>query len=63
MVLVLEDLVGHHRTVKLQLFGISGSGIDLNYCDIGWFASETSRDHFVVFEIAPKYCILDSFLD
>ena len=27
------------------------------------FALETNRDHFVVFEIAFKYCILDSFVD
>ena len=28
-----------------------------------WFALETKGDHSVVFEIAPKYCILDSFVD
>ena len=28
-----------------------------------WFALETNRDHSVVFEIASKYCILDSFVD
>ena len=22
-----------------------------------------NKDHFVVFEIAPRYCILDSFVD
>ena len=38
-------------------------GADLDYCDIEWFASETNRDHSVVFETAPKYCILDSFVD
>ena len=38
-------------------------GIDLDYCDIKWFALETNRDHSVVFENAPKYCISDSFLD
>ena len=27
------------------------------------FALETNRDHSVVFKIAPKYCILDSFVD
>ena len=27
------------------------------------FALETNRDHSVVFEIAPKYCISDSFVD
>ena len=31
--LVLEDLVGLHRTVQLCFFGISGWGIDLDYCD------------------------------
>ena len=34
----------------------------LDYCDIEWFALETNRDHSVVFEIAPKYCISDSFV-
>ena len=38
-------------------------GIDLNYCDIDWFVLEMNRDHSVVFEIASKYCISDSFLD
>ena len=38
------------------------SGIDLDYHDIEWFALETNRDHSVVFEIASKYCILDSLL-
>ena len=33
------------------------------YCDIEWFALEMNRDHSVIFEIAPKYCILDSFVD
>ena len=30
---------------------------------IEWFALETNRDHFVVFEIASKYYISDSFVD
>ena len=34
----------------------------MDYCDIEWFASETNRDHSVVFEIASKCCILDSFI-
>jgi len=63
LVLVLEALVGHHRTVQLQLLGISGWSIDLNYCDIEWFALERNRDHSVILEIALKYCILDSFVD
>ena len=63
MVLVLEALVGHHRTVQLQLLGISGWSIDLNYCDIEWFALERNRDHSVIFEIALKCCISGSFVD
>ena len=31
--------------------------------NIEWFALETNRDHSVVFEIASKYCILDSLVD
>ena len=61
--LVLEGLVGLHKTVQLQLLSIIGSGIDLDYCDIEWLALETNRDHSVVFEIASKYCISDSFVD
>ena len=30
--------------------------------DIEWFALETNRDHSVIFEIASKYCISDSFV-
>ena len=37
--------------------------LDLDYCDIEWFALETNRDHSVIFEIASKYCILGSFVD
>ena len=37
--------------------------IDLDYRDIEWFAWETNRDPSVIFEIASKYCILDSFVD
>ena len=47
----------------LVLEGLVGQGIDLDYCDIEWFALETIRDHSVTFEIASKYCILDSFVD
>ena len=28
-----------------------------------WLALETNRNHSVVFEITPKYYILDSFVD
>ena len=37
--------------------------MDLDYCDIEWFALEMNIDHSVIFEIASKYCILDSFVD
>ena len=33
------------------------------YCDIECFALEMNRDHSFIFEIASKYCILDSFVD
>ena len=61
--LVLKGLVGFYRTIQLQLFGVTGQGIDLGYCDIEWFALETNRDHSVVFEIASKYCISNYFVD
>ena len=59
-VLVLEDLVGLHRTIQLQLLQHYWLGINLDYCDTEWFALETNRDHSVIFEIAPKYYISDS---
>ena len=60
--LVLKGLVGLHRTVQLQLLQRYW-GIDLDYCNIEWFALEMNRDHFVSFETASKYCISDSFVD
>ena len=62
-VLVLEGLVGLHRTVQFQLFSFTGWGIDLDYCDTEWFALETNRVNSAVFEIACKYCVSDSFVD
>ena len=61
--LVLEALLGLHRAVQHHLLHITGWGIDLDYCDIEWFALETNRDHSIVFEIASTYCILGSFVD
>ena len=61
--LVPEGLVGLHRIVLLQLLQHYWWGIDLDYCDIEWFALETNRDHSVIYEIASKYCISDSFVD
>ena len=53
--LVLESLVGLHRTIQFQLFQ--------HYCDIECFTLETNRDHSVIFEIVSKYCISESFVD
>ena len=61
--LVLKVLGGLHRTIQLQLLQRYWWGIDLDYCSIEWFALEMNRDHSVVFEIASKYCISDSFVD
>ena len=60
--LVLEGLVGLHR-FNFSFFGITGWGIDLDCCDIEWFALETNRDNSVNFEISPKYCISDSIVN
>ena len=62
--LVLEGLVGLHRTVQqVSFFSVTDWGIGLDYCDIEWFALEMNRDHSVIFEMASKYCISDSFVD
>ena len=60
-VLVLEGLGGLHRTVQLQLLQHTGQGIDLDYCDFEWFALVINQGDSFIFEIAPKYCILDFF--
>ena len=61
--LVLEGLVGFIEPFNVSFFSITGQGIDLDYCDIERFALEMNRDHSVVFKIASKYCISDSFAD
>ena len=58
--LVLKGLVGLCRTIQLELLQHYWLGHRLGYCDI---ALETNRDHSVIFEIASKYCISDSFVD
>ena len=47
---------------NFSFFSVTGRGIDLDYRDIEWFALETNRDHSVLFEIASKYCMSDSFV-
>ena len=53
--LVLEGLVGLHRTVPLLLFHVAGWSIGLDYRHIEWFALEMNGDHLVIFEIVSKY--------
>ena len=62
--LVLKGLGGLHRlSFNFSFFSVTGWGIDLDYCDIEWFALETNRDHSVIFEIVSKNCISDSVVD
>ena len=43
--------------VSFSFFCISCWGIDLDYCDVEWFALGKNRDHSVIFVIALKCCI------
>ena len=60
LVFVLEGLVGLHRTIQLQHYWL-GHRLELLWY---WMVFlETNRDHSVIFEIASKHCISDSFID
>ena len=61
--LIPEGLVGLHRTIQIQLLHCYWLGIDLDYHDIEWFDLVTNRDHSIVFEITPMYCISVPFVD
>ena len=61
--LILEALVVFIELFNFSFFSIIGWSIDLDYCDIECFALETNREHSVVYEIASKNCISDSFVD
>ena len=61
--LVLKGLGGLIEPFNFSFFSITGWGIGLHHRDIERFALEMNRDHSVVFEIASKYCISDSFVD
>ena len=63
LVLVQIVLLVYIEPFNICFFSISVWGIDLDYFDIEWFALEMNWDHSIIFEIAPKYCILDSFID
>ena len=39
---------------NLSFFGITGWGIDLDYCDIEWFALETNQDHSLFLILHPS---------
>ena len=52
----------HHRTVQLQLLLHYWSGHRLGL-PWHWMVCLGNRDHSLVFEIASKYCISDSFVD
>ena len=59
-VLVLKGLVGLHRIIQLHCYWLR------HRLGSPWYwmvCLETNRDHSVVFEIASRYCISDSFLD
>ena len=63
--IVIHTVKGFGIVIELfnfSFFSVTGWGIDVDYCDIEWFALETNRDHSVIFEIASKYCISDSLL-
>ena len=49
--------------MNFSFFGINGWGIDLDYCDVEWFALEANQSHSIIFEVAPSYCVLNSFID
>ena len=51
LVLVVEGVV---ELVSFSFFGISGWSIDLDYCDTGWFALETNRDHSIILRLHPS---------
>ena len=46
-----------------SFFSISGWHVDLDYCYIEWFALEMKQDYSVISEVAPKYCISNSFVE
>ena len=54
--------LGLHRTIQLQLVQHYWSGHRLGLLWY-WMACLGKRDHSVVLETAPKYCILDSLVD
>ena len=60
---MLEVFVSLTKPVNFSFFSVTGRDIDLDCHNIEWFALETNSDHSVVFEVAFKDCISDSFVD
>ena len=54
LVLVLEGLVGPHRKFNLIFFGISDWHIDLDYCDIEWFAWKWTKIILTFLRLHPS---------
>ena len=52
--LVLEGLVGLHRTIQLQFLQHYWLGIDLDYCDIELFTLEMNRNHLSFLRLHPS---------
>ena len=60
---VLEGLVHHHKTIQLQLLQNYWLGHRLRLLWYWMFCLGNEQNRSVVFAIASKYCILDSFVD
>ena len=60
---VLKVLVGLYRTIQLQFLQDYWLGHRLGLLCYWKFVLEMNSDHSVIFEIATKYCISDSFVD
>ena len=48
------------KPFNITVIQVCGPTTNGKKAEIEWFALEMSRDHSVIFEIAPKYCISDS---
>ena len=51
------------KPVNIKVIQVYVPTSNAEEAEVEWFALELHRDHFVIFEIAPKYCISDSFVD
>ena len=59
----MSSLPFQGKPFNFSFFSITGWNIDSDYCDIELFALEMNRDHSVIFKIASKHCIPDSFVN